>query len=137
VSADLHGNPYRQHKGRKLVLADRAEALGTFSRARGLAHLAATRDDEELQLPRRARQERARDLFRSLHRGVRDSQAAGVETGEPCLIGYLIRAASRSLRQLTAASCSATASVSGMPGSSGRLTLTHGHGVFGREVESG
>jgi hypothetical protein len=31
---------------------------------------------------RRARQERARDLLRSLHRGVRDSQAAGVETGE-------------------------------------------------------
>jgi hypothetical protein len=82
--------------------------------------VATTRDDEELQLPRRARQERARDLLRSLHRGVRDSQAAGVETGERCLIGYLIRAASRSLRQLTAASCSATASVSATPGSSGR-----------------
>jgi hypothetical protein len=46
--------------------------------------VAATRDDEELQLPRRARQERARDLLRSLHRGVRDSRAAGVETGERC-----------------------------------------------------
>src|SRR6202158_4672530 len=54
----------------------------TFLRARGPAHVAATRDDEELQLPRRARQEGARDLLRSLHRGVRDLRAAGVETGE-------------------------------------------------------
>jgi hypothetical protein len=47
--------------------------------------VATTRDDEELQLPRRARQERARDLLRSLHRGVRDSQSCGRGDGRTVL----------------------------------------------------
>jgi hypothetical protein len=52
--------PYKQHKGRKLVPADRTEAL-VYILAHELRHASATRVRSTLQLPRRARQERARD----------------------------------------------------------------------------
>ncbi len=59
--------PYRQHKGRKLVLGDRTEAL-VYILAHEARHMwQAARDDEEFKLPHRASQERPRDVLRSLH----------------------------------------------------------------------
>jgi hypothetical protein len=66
------------------MLGDRTEAL-VYILAHELRHIAsAIRVRRTLQLPRGPGQERTGPLFGSLHRGVRDSQAAGEETGERC-----------------------------------------------------